>query len=253
MMLTEGTRILRRTKEVLRRRLLSDAEDYGTIRDPEFWQIHAMVKNFTMVSVPNQYALYRAVNYVIDNEIPGDLVECGVWRGGCSMMMAAILQRRGDSDRTVYMYDTFDGMSPPTGVDVTYDQRSASTLMNSPRSTQRASVWCIADKSDVMRNMALTGLPPDRVRYIEGRVEDTLQGPQPMSKIAILRLDTDFYESTKTELEALYPKLVERGVFFADDYGHWLGAQKAVDEYFDGTGSKPLIQRVDYTCVQVIK
>ncbi len=108
------------------------------------------------------------------------------------------------------------------------------------------SVWCIASLQEVRHNMQATGYPSGQIHYIEGRVEETIPAQIPDS-IALLRLDTDWYESTRHELEHLYPRLVEGGVLVLDDYGHWQGARQAVDEYFAQAGHRPLLQRIDYS------
>lgn len=94
--------------------------------------------------------------------------------------------------------------------------------------------------------MADTGYPIERVRFVEGRVEDTLPVRVP-DRISLLRLDTDWYESTRCELEHLFPKLVPGGVLIVDDYGHWEGCRRAVEEYFDENNIPMLLNRIDYT------
>jgi hypothetical protein len=107
-------------------------------------------------------------------------------------------------------------------------------------------VWCLADLADVKRNMGLTGLPESQIVYVQGKVEETIPMTIP-NQIALLRLDTDWYESTKHELIHLYPRLVSKGTFVIDDYGHWQGCRKAVDEFFKEHQLHPLFLRIDYT------
>lgn len=94
--------------------------------------------------------------------------------------------------------------------------------------------------------MKSTAYPMENVHLVKGKVEDTIPKILP-SQIALLRLDTDWYESTRHELIHLYPNLVKNGVLIIDDYGHWRGSKQATDEYFDGFAPKPFLQRVDYT------
>ena len=161
------------------------------------------------------------------------------------MMIALTAAKFGCADRHIYLYDTFEGMSEPTTSDVTFRGDDAKKLMDAQIDNKETSVWCLADIEDVKKNMALTGYNPELIHYIKGKVEDTIPGTMPADVLAILRLDTDFYESTAHELHYLYPILVKAGVLIVDDYGHWEGCKKAVDEYFN---DKPiLLNRIDYT------
>lgn len=204
------------------------------------------VRAYTMTSPERLYALIQAVRHVAAAAIPGDLVECGVWRGGSMMAAALTLTECADTKRELYLFDTFEGMSVPTALDVSVDGQKASALLASPRSTDPESPWCYAGIDDVRAAMRSTGYPAERIHYVQGRVEDTVPGNAP-ARIALLRLDTDWYESTRHELEHLYPLLSPGGVLIIDDYGHWAGCRKAVDEYFGAHGVRLLLNRVDYT------
>ncbi len=211
------------------------------------------VAPFTMTSPERVLALRDAVTYVVTNGIAGDFVECGVWRGGSMMVIAKTLLALGEV-RDLYLCDTFEGMSAPTVHDRALDSRAADDLLKStPRSADTGrSVWCVAGEDDVRQNLASTGYPDARLHYVRGKVEETLPAAAP-SKIALLRLDTDWYESTKHELNVLYPRLVDGGVLILDDYGYWQGARKAVDEYFAKEKRRPLLHRVDLTGRMVVK
>jgi hypothetical protein len=137
-------------------------------------------------------------------------------------------------------------MSAPTGRDVAIDGQSAQTLLDSQRKDDPASAWCVAGIEDVRQAMARTAYGPGQVHFVKGKVEDTIPGNAP-SRIAILRLDTDWYESTRHELTHLYPRLAPGGVLIIDDYGHWAGARQAVDEYLRDNRAGILLNRVDYT------
>lgn len=189
------------------------------------------------------YALYNVVKYVIRREIPGDFVECGVWRGGSVMMMALTLQRLGTT-RKIHCFDTFDGMPPPGELDVAFTGETAASLLARTAKRESEHMWGIAAVDLVRRNIESTGYPLDLVGFHKGRVEETIPGDAP-TQIAILRLDTCWHDSTKHELVHLYPRLSPGGVLFLDDYGFWRGARKATDEYFAETGAKLLLNRID--------
>jgi O-methyltransferase len=214
--------------------------------DAEFWPLHEACRIATMTSVERLFALYKAVEYLVRHDIAGDFVECGVWRGGSVMMMALALQKLG-AKRKIHCFDTFEGMSPPTGADIRHDtgESAASILARSERH-EGDHMWGIAGLDLVTKNVASTGYPLDLVSFCKGKVEETIPGSAP-DRIALLRLDTDWYESTRHELVHLYPRLVPGGVLIVDDYGFWRGARKAVDEYFHEAGEKIFLNRIDYT------
>jgi hypothetical protein len=204
------------------------------------------VRPFTMTSPERLYALIEAVRYVVRTGVAGDIVECGVWRGGSMMAAALTLLECGETSRVLHLFDTFEGMVPPTARDVTIDGQSGRALLASRPKTDTDSVWCCATLDQVRAALSSTGYDAARVRFVKGRVEDTIPGFAP-AKIAILRLDTDWYESTRHELEHLFPRLEKGGVLIIDDYGHWRGAREAVDEYVAAGKVRLLLARVDYT------
>lgn len=162
------------------------------------------------------------------------------------MAMAYALLSRGVTDREMYLFDTFEGMSSPTEVDLDYAGRSAKNKFERTRTADDRADWCAASVQDVLANLAHTGYPSERLHLVQGKVEDTLPDAAP-EEIALLRLDTDWYESTKHEMETLYPRLTPGGVLIVDDYGHWQGSRQAVDEYLEGHGVHLLLNRIDYT------
>ncbi len=212
------------------------------------WQLQIIesVQAVTMTSPERIFALINAVEYVCKNNIPGDFVECGVWKGGSSAAIAQALVYLNNTHRTLWMYDTFDGMSQPTDSDVDCHGQTAGQLLQQQDIAQSDSVWCRSPLEEVKATMEATGYSQDRIRFVQGRVEDTLPQRSP-EKIALLRLDTDWYESTKCELEILFPKMPAGGVLIVDDYGHWKGCRKAVDEYFAAQRVSMLLNRIDYT------
>lgn len=203
-----------------------------------------------MTSPERMFALYEAVRYVSRAGIGGDVVECGVWRGGSSMLAALTCLELSDV-RTLWLYDTFAGMTEPGAEDVKWSGESAAAeLAAEDRAAGAWSTWAYATLDDVRANMAGTGYPPDRIRYVAGKVEDTIPAELPES-IALLRLDTDWYESTRHELLHLWPLLAPGGVLIIDDYGHWQGARRAVDEFF--ADNPVLLHRIDYTGRMLVK
>jgi len=213
--------------------------------------IVARVAPCTMTSVERQVALIRAVEHVVQAGIPGSIVECGVWRGGSSMAAALALMDAGDTMRDLWLYDTFEGMTAPTAADRTFDGARASDLM--ARDAGASGVRAVAGLADVRANMASTGYAADRVHFVAGPVEQTIPMQAPEGPIALLRLDTDWHASTAHELAHLFPRLARGGVLIIDDYGHWEGARRAVDEYFATLPTRYLLQRIDYTGRLVIK
>jgi O-methyltransferase len=194
-----------------------------------------------MTSVERVVALCQSIAYLENHHIPGAIVECGVWKGGSMMAVALTLQRLGISDRDLYLFDTFRGMTRPTDADV--DWSGGAVLDDWPAPEDDVSVGAVP-RSEVEAALATTGYNPARIHFVEGAVEETLPESTP-SSIALLRLDTDWYESTRHELRHLYPQLEVGGVLIIDDYGHLQGARKATDEYFEG---RPiLLGRIDYS------
>jgi hypothetical protein len=212
-------------------------------------EIVAAVRELTMTSPERILSLCNAVDYLADNKIEGDFVECGVWRGG-SMAAAAMTlvgsKTENEMHRRLWMYDTYDGMSEPTEHDVDYTGRTAEALMGEQDRMDAKSVWCRSPLDQVKLTMENTGYPLERIEFVKGKVEETLPTKTP-DQIAMLRLDTDWYESTRCELEHLFPKLVPGGVLIIDDYGHWDGCKRAVDEYFQQNEIAMLLNRIDYT------
>jgi|AntAceMinimDraft_1070359.scaffolds.fasta_scaffold20434_3 hypothetical protein len=204
--------------------------------------------NFTMTGPEKLWACISAAEYVVKNEIPGAIVECGVWKGGSTMAMVESLVRLGDFSREVFLYDTFEGMTPPSQLDLDPRGIDARTLLESSPKNSANHLWAISELDEVRTNVESTGYPADLMRFIQGDVNSTLENSKNLpDQIAVLRLDTDWYESTKKELEVLFPRLSRLGVCIVDDYGHWSGSRKAVDEYLLAHGLQPLMVATDYS------
>jgi|DewCreStandDraft_4_1066084.scaffolds.fasta_scaffold25084_2 hypothetical protein len=216
-------------------------------------RIIEQVRGYTSSSAERLAGLVGAVKYLAQNKLDGAFVECGVWRGGSMMAAIYTLQNLGDISRELFLFDTYDGMSEPTEKDVMFDgQKAADLLRDSPKVEGPGNYWCVASLEDVRQNMLATGYPKQRIHLVKGKVEETLPAQAP-EKIALLRLDTDWYESTRHELTHLYPRLCDHGVLIIDDYGHWQGAREAVDEFFAAQRFRPMLHRLDYTGRLLIK
>lgn len=212
---------------------------------------------YTLASPERIIATADAAAHVVRRDVPGALVECGVWRGGAVLAMILALQEHGVDDREVYLCDTFTGMTRPGTEDVSdFDPPARHTFDRARAAGTRAWEALFGEevfrREDVEALVLGTGYPAARIHFVEGRVEDTLpdQGPE---RIAVLRLDTDWYESTRHEMEHLYPRISTGGVLIVDDYGHWRGSRQAVDEYFAATGEPPLLSRTDYSGRMAVK
>ncbi len=221
------------------------------VEDAEFHALHSKCKPYTMTSSERLYALYQGTKYVAQRNIPGAFVECGVWRGGSAMMMAEELLACGCSDRDIYLYDTFQGMPEPGEKDVSYRGKPARESWLKQR-TETHNEWCYAPLDEVRKNLLSTTYPVDRLRLVQGKVEDTIPKTIP-DQIALLRLDTDWFASTYHELTHLFPRLMTGGVLIIDDYGHWRGAREATDRYFEEAKTPVLLQRIDHTGRLLIK
>ncbi len=207
------------------------------------------------------YGLFQAVSYVVSRAIPGDFVECGVWRGGSSLLAGlAFRDLEGESAvrrtsnaattrnaRRLWLYDTFEGMTAPTPADVDIGGTSAQSYIDQFADEGK---WCYASEQDVRQIFIDNGVDESRLELVKGDVCDTLRERKP-DCISILRLDTDWYESTKVEMEELYPILSPGGVLIVDDYGHWAGSRKAIDEFFEA--DPILLHRTTYAVRTGIK
>lgn len=210
--------------------------------DADSAQIWDLVRDRTMTGHAKVHFLSHAVRYVVRYGIPGAILECGVWRGGSMLTVAHTLDRVGVRDRDLYLFDTYEGMSEPTERDVRIAaHKSAGEVLMGQR--LGAPIWAAASIEDVKLGFATVDYPADRLHFVPGKVEDTIPAQAP-EQIAILRLDTDWYESTKHEFTHLYDRLSPGGVLIIDDYGSWQGSKDATDEFLDRTGEPLLLTRV---------
>ncbi len=220
---------------------------YSDVFEPGFVRVRALCSPYTLTSTERMYALWQAVRHVVAHHVPGAIVECGVWRGGSSMLAAATLRECGELDRDVWLFDTFEGMTDPCEHDVEVSTGIRAQEHDAIVHKRRDSVvFAYAALDEVQLNMKKVQYPAEKIHYVQGRVEETVPSQAPEA-IALLRLDTDWYESTRHELEHLWGRLQPNGVLIVDDYGHWAGARMAVDEFFADRADAPLLCRIDYT------
>jgi O-methyltransferase len=209
--------------------------------DVQSREIIDAVRPYTMTDAEKLYALISSVRYIHRGRVPGALVECGVWRGGSVLAAALTLRSVGVADRDIHLFDTFTGMPPPSDVDRYVTGGSARDHLDA--TGQGSDTWAKASLEEVETNLSASGYPRDRLHFIAGPVEETLADHAP-DEIALLRLDTDWYQSTRHELHHLYPRLVRGGVLIVDDYGEWEGARLATDEFLAEQGTELLLVRV---------
>jgi O-methyltransferase len=220
------------------------------------WSIIQQGRQRSMTSLERLQTLVDSVRYVVDKDLPGALMECGVWLGGSVLTMVLTLQDMGVTDRDVYLFDTFEGMTEPTEHDGSrFHEHALDTWKAAQETGETAWPYWFGEQTFTeqrVRELVLgTGYPEERVHFVRGRVEETIPDHAPQ-ELALLRLDTDWYESTQHELLHLYPRLAREGVLIIDDYGHWDGARRAVDEYFTEHGPV-MLTRIDYSGRLVIK
>jgi len=203
---------------------------------------------FTMVSAERLYATITACKHVVMNDIEGDFVECGVWRGGVSIAAKMIFEAY-DSNKNVHLFDTFAGMTEPTHHDFTANEKGLASDRFKKEQKEDYNAWCYASLEDVKKNFQNSGVRMKEVHFIKGDVLKTLSiSTNIPNQISVLRLDTDWYESTKIELEVLYPILSKTGPLLIDDFGYWAGARRAVEEYFQNSEFEyPYLQYTDNT------
>jgi hypothetical protein len=203
---------------------------------------------YSMTNFERMWSLIQSFHHVRHESLVGDFVECGVWKGGNIILLKKLIEKF-NFKKNIYGFDTFEGMAEPGFYDVNYNNKSAKKMSDEHKKKDIGFAMCSLD--DVKKNIK-ENTKTDNIFLIKGKVENTLKNKKKLpKKISILRLDTDFYESTKIELEILFPRLVKGGVLIVDDYGFWKGAKKAVDEYF--CDYRQFMHYVDHSCRLLIK
>jgi len=203
---------------------------FPEIQDEKFWGMYTICSRYSLLHITGFYNLYQSLCYMTKNGIKGDYVECGVLFGGASIFAHLVMSANGDR-RKIHLFDTFEGSPPESASLMTGGEMSYGfTIDRYDESVRQNARDCGANLEDFV--------------LTRGKVEDTLPGYQ-IGDIACLRLDTDFYPSTRAELEILYPKLSPGGAIIIDDYGCFQGARDACDEYFASSSTPPLLNRID--------
>ena len=212
------------------------------------------IQPYTMCKVANHWAIIQSLKHIKKNNINGDLVECGVFKGGNLILYKKITEQIG-IEKKIFAYDTFEGMTEPGEHD--QDLKDVKALDTFKKYKSAKVPWCYSSIDEVKKNISKFDINIDKdFIFIKGKVEETLKETKNLpEKISLLRLDTDFYESTKIELDVLFPRLQPGGVLIIDDYGHWKGSKKAVDEYFELKIKKNFhwFHRIDYASRLLIK
>ncbi len=202
---------------------------FPELDDEGFWAEYERAKPFSMLHVTGFWNLHQAVHHIARSGLAGDVVECGCLFGGCTIFMRRLLDRCGMANRHLHVFDTFAGF--PDG---SFDSRGG-VINIGPR---------FEDFLSLVEENVTTNARRDGVTFHRGMVEDTLPAAT-LGALALIRLDTDFYDSTRVELEVLYPALEPHGVLIIDDYGIYDGARRATDDYLAALASPPFLVRVD--------
>jgi hypothetical protein len=212
-----------------------------------------MCSKYSMTGYDRLFFLIKAINYVRLNNVSGDFVECGVWKGGNLILFQKMISKF-NLKKKIYAFDTFEGMTQPLEIDRMLNNGpwAKDLMIQELKDKNKTNIHCYSPLNEVMNNFKKNTLNKKNLICIKGPVERTLVINNNLpKKISILRLDTDFYESTKIELEVLFPLLENNGILIIDDYGCWQGAKKAVDEYF--LNKKFTMFKIDITGRFIIK
>lgn len=200
------------------------------IEDRIFWGAAEKAAPFSLLTIEKLYNLYEAVRYVSERGIPGDFVECGVYKGGAIIMMADALLAHGYEPRRIHLFDTFTGFTGRSEHDVDYGGREIGKFTTD------------SFRHELETNLKIVPYPNEHYVFVEGDVIQTSRDRCP-DVISLLRLDTDTYDTTRAELENMFPRLSPGGVLIVDDYGYSRGCRKATDDFFAGHGDRLFLQR----------
>lgn len=204
----------------------------------EFSRLHAAVRPYTECGNARLRGLYGAVQHVVTRGIPGDVVECGTARGGSAALMGLTLKSLG-ARRTLWLFDTFEGLPPPSAAD---PDRAIAELYTGMFRGGYEEVRALLERFRILEDS----------RMVKGLFQDTLPTAE-VGAVAVLHLDGDWYESILVCLEHLYDRVTPGGVIQFDDYGHWEGARKAVDEFLDRRSIRVPLKRLDYAARVLVK
>jgi Macrocin-O-methyltransferase (TylF) len=211
---------------------------------PDFVRHYIKGSAITMLPIVRMNNLQACIQDVVKNNVPGDLIETGVWRGGATIFMRGALKAYGGADRTVWVADSFEGLPKPDKEAFPLEAKAHEGPVMSKLFNHLA-----AGIDDVKRNFEAYGLLDDKVRFLKGWFKDTLPSA-PIGKLAVMRLDGDYYESTRDALENLYHRLSVGGYVIIDDYGEetWTYCKKAVEEFREKNNIKDTLIKVDSKC-----
>jgi hypothetical protein len=215
-----------------------------------------VASKYSMTGFERMFFLVKALKQIKIDNIEGDFVECGVWRGGNLILFQKIIEELKLKNRKIFAYDTFFGMNQPGHFDLNIKNEKAKIILNSLEKKRvdpnKNIILAKCDLDEVKKNFHTNTKKNDNLICIKGEVEKTLKIKKNLpKKISLLRLDTDWYQSTKIELEVLFPLLSKNGILVIDDYGYWKGSKKAVDEYFKN--KKNNLFKVDFTARYLFK
>jgi len=230
-------------KELAWERKLEKDIDHSHLTDDE-WYMVGVCKPYTMTSGKRLLHTFNTVKELDKNNIKGDIVECGVWRGG--QIISAWLANK-TTDRDFWLFDTFQGMTPPTIDDYKLNpDGSKGYAHESGKAKAGYDNWCRAELQEVVNNIN-PFIPQRQTHYVVGDIRETLKNPKNIpQQIALLRLDTDWYESTLSELTHLWPMVTPGGICVLDDYNSWQGSKKA---FHDALGNSIKIHTIDQVAV----
>jgi O-methyltransferase len=228
--------------DIVRAPAEAPAPDVPVDIDADAIALFRRVQPYTLTGIERVVALRDAIRHVVAAGVDGAVVECGVWKGGSMVVVAETLLSLGVRDRDLYLFDTFTKMPPPDDVDVDAWGVAAASVYDDVVDHP----FYAFDQAEVRRLLVGTGYPEERLHFVQGMVEDTIPEHAP-ERIALCRLDTDWYASVSHELRHLVPRVSEGGIVLIDDYGHFAGSRKAVDEYLAEQGVAVLLHRIDYS------
>tara|TARA_Y100001935_G_C17239936_1_gene475117 strand:+ start:140 stop:898 length:759 start_codon:yes stop_codon:yes gene_type:complete len=213
----------------------------------------SVISKYSMTPRIRIYNLLQALRHIKQKNIDGDFVECGVWRGGNIILFKKFLENElKNSNKKIFAYDTYEGMNQPSEEDYNLTSKLSAKILLKKEKNKNSNIWGVSKIEDVKKNISENVESLNDINFIKGEVEQTLNNEKNLPlKISILRLDTDWYLSTKKELEVLYDRVSSGGIIIIDDYGHWNGSKKAVDEFF--SNKYVWMHYVDYACRLIIK
>lgn len=256
-------RVPRSNDNILKGRLSANL-NMGYVYEKEAFEAMQVISSNTMLPYEPLVTLFEQVVYCDKNNIEGDFVECGTWKGGATGMMALATLKYGSSRRNLHLFDAFQEICQP---DEEHDSKEIIDEIKRLVKIKHfgedlkplAGVYdqfggpgTLSENKKLLEQVI--GYPVDHLHYHIGWFQDTVPvDAGNISKIAILRLDGDWYQSTKVCLDHLYDKVVKSGIVIIDDYGYNIGCKEAVDEFFSERKIAPILNYINSTCRYFIK